>query len=80
VIPTWFLYLSGFSLVLLGGMQLQARPRAKGAGFYERFVNLGTLWSLVCIAVGVGIVLMALGYFTPFDRPAPHPQNTRRHS
>ena len=39
MVPTWFLYITGFSLVLLGIMQIQARPRPKGANFYERFVK-----------------------------------------
>jgi hypothetical protein len=71
MVPTWFLYVSGFSLVLLGVMQIQARPRAKGANLYDRFFNLGTFWSLLCITVGVAVVIMALGYWTPFDTPPP---------
>lgn len=71
MIPTWFLYIAGFSLILLGGMQIQQRPRQKGASFYERFVNVGTFWSLFCITVGVAIVVMALGYWSPFDHSAP---------
>jgi hypothetical protein len=78
IVPQWFLYVAGFSLILLGGMQIQARPREKDAGFYARFVNLGTLWSLLCIAVGSAVVAMALGYFTPFDRPAPPPPAKHR--
>jgi hypothetical protein len=71
MIPAWFLYISGFSLILLGGMQIQVRPRRPGDSLYQRFVNLGTLWSLLCIAVGVGVVAMALGYWQPFA-PPPH--------
>ena len=41
MVPTWFLYVSGFSLILLGIMQIQARPREKNANLYERFVNVG---------------------------------------
>lgn len=63
MIPTWFLYLGGFSLVILGGLQIVERPRRPGATVYERFVNVGTLWSLVCITIGVGLLLMALGYW-----------------
>ncbi len=77
MVPTWFLYISGLSLVLLGIMQIQARPRRKDATFYDRFVNVGTFWSLLCIAVGAAVLAMALGYWTPFDkrppeRPAKH--------
>jgi hypothetical protein len=65
IVPTWFLYVGGFSLMILGGLQIQARPRKKDDGFYQRFVNVGTLWSLCCIAVGTGLVVMALGWWTP---------------
>ena len=56
--PRWFLYVGGFSLAILAMLQLRTRPSPKGASFYARFVNLGTLWSLVCFAVGVGLVTM----------------------
>ncbi len=73
MVPTWFLYVSGFSMLLLGIMQLQARPRQKDDSAYQRFVNLGTLWSLCCLTVGVGMLLMALGYYTPeFLAPPAH--------
>jgi hypothetical protein len=39
------------------------RPRKPNATVVERFVNLGTFWSLICIAVGVGLLAMALGYW-----------------
>jgi hypothetical protein len=71
-VPPWFLYISGFSLILLGAMQIQARPHERGDSFYRRFVNLGTLWSLVCIAVGVCVVLIGLGWWEgPLGRPPP---------
>lgn len=74
MIPTWFLFLTGFSMLLLGGMQLQQRPKKPGAPFYERFVNLGTLWSLLCIAIGVGLLAMALGYWAgPLGVQSPSP-------
>jgi hypothetical protein len=63
MIPIWFLYLAGFSMVILGGLQIVHRPRKQGANLYQRFINLGTFWSLICIAVGVGLLLMALGYW-----------------
>jgi hypothetical protein len=69
MIPAWFLYISGFSLILLGGMQIQARPRKPDDSLYQRFVNVGTLWSILCIAVGIGVVAMALGYWQPFAVP-----------
>jgi hypothetical protein len=71
MVPSWFLYVTGFSLVILGVMQIQSRPRKKDANLYERFVNIGTMWSLICIAVGTAVVVMALGYWTPFDAPRP---------
>jgi hypothetical protein len=64
MIPTWFLYLTGFSMLILGCLQIVHRPRKPGASVYERFINLGTMWSLICIAVGVGLLLMALGYWS----------------
>ncbi len=63
MVPTWFLYLTGFSMLILGGLQIHHRPRRRGAGLYERFVNLGTFWSLLCISVGVGLLVIALGYW-----------------
>jgi hypothetical protein len=61
-VPTWFLYIGGFSLVILGALQIQQRPRKANDNFYTRFVNVGTLWSLCCIGVGTLLVLMALGW------------------
>jgi hypothetical protein len=70
IVPVWFLYIGGFSLIILGVMQIQARPRKKDDGFYARFINVGTLWSLCCITVGTGLLVMALGWWTPeFARP-----------
>ena len=65
MVPAWFLYIAGFSLMLLGVLQIQARPRKPNATLYDRFVNVGTLWSLCCITVGAGILLMATGWWTP---------------
>jgi hypothetical protein len=80
MIPTWFLYVAGFSMVMLGILQIQQRPRAPGDSFYRRFVNVGTLWSLLCISVGMGLLLMALGYWEgPLSRPAPAPRKHARH-
>jgi hypothetical protein len=74
MIPIWFLYLGGFSLVILGVLQMIHRPRKQGAPLVERFVNLGTFWSLLCITVGVGLLLMALGYWQgPLGLAAPPP-------
>ena len=63
MIPRWFLYIGGFSLALLAMLQMYTRPREPGAGLYRRFINLGTLWSLLCLSVGAGLVAMALGYW-----------------
>jgi hypothetical protein len=77
------LYIGGFSLVMLGGLQLHARPRQPGDSLYKRFVNLGTLWSLLCISVGTGLLLMALGYWDgplgAMRPPEPPPKLKRRH-
>jgi hypothetical protein len=80
MIPTWFLYLGGFSLLVLGVLQIRHRPRKPEASVYERFVNLGTLWSLICMAVGVGLLLMALGYWHgPLGAATPAPQKPPRY-
>ena len=70
MIPKWFLYVGGFSLMILGGLQLQARPRGAREVGLARWLNLGTAWSICCIAVGGYLVLMALGYV---DAPGPPP-------
>jgi hypothetical protein len=78
MIPLWFLYVGGISLFLLGALQIQQRPRQRGDGFYQRFVNVGTLWSLCCIGVGLWLVLMALGWVeVPGARPPPSPPSLR---
>jgi hypothetical protein len=79
MIPTWFLYLGGFSMVILGGLQIQQRPHQPGARFYDRFVNLGTFWSLLCIAVGVALLAMALGYWQGPNRAPPPPPHAPRY-
>jgi hypothetical protein len=80
MIPTWFLYLAGFSMVVLGALQIQQRPRNPGASVYQRFVNLGTFWSLLCVAVGVALLAMALGYLPgPVGAPPPEPKLPRYH-
>ncbi len=83
MIPRWFLYVGGFSLVILGALQIRARPREPGDSVYRRFVNVGTLWSLTCIAVGLGLLSMALGYWEgplgAMHPPDPPPKIKRRH-
>jgi hypothetical protein len=74
MIPVWFLYLAGFSMVILGVLQLVHRPHKPNASVAERFINLGTFWSLCCITVGVGLLAMALGYWQgPLGLAAPPP-------
>jgi len=80
VIPSWFLYLAGFSMMILGVMQIQQRPQGKGGGFYARFVNVGTFWSVLCILVGLALLAMALGYWQgPVAGPAPSAKPPRYH-
>jgi hypothetical protein len=75
VIPTWFLYVGGLSLIVLGGLQIKTRPRQPGDSLYTRFVNLGTMWSLLCITVGAGLLAIALGYWSgPLDRAPSAPE------
>jgi hypothetical protein len=68
-------------MLILGVLQIQARPRKKDDTLYQRFVNIGTLWSLCCITVGVGILLMALGYWTPsfLQGPQRPPVSSKKH-
>lgn len=63
MIPQWFVYLQGFAMLIMGVSLLAMRPRSKGDSLYTRFVNLGTLWALICCAVGVALLSMALGYW-----------------
>jgi hypothetical protein len=80
MIPTWFLYLAGFSMVILGVLQLLNRPHKEGAGLAERIINLGTFWSLLCITVGVALLAMALGYWQgPLGLSAPPPHKVPRY-
>jgi hypothetical protein len=76
VIPTWFLYVTGFSMLMLGVLQIQQRPRQPEDSLYRRFVNIGTVWSLTCLAVGCGLLLMALGYWSG---PLPQPKRLPPH-
>lgn len=64
MMPKWFLYLQGFAMLIMGVAQLRLRPREEGDSFYTRYINLGTLWSLLCCAVGIALLAMALGYWT----------------
>jgi hypothetical protein len=63
MIPQWFLYLQGFAMVIMGGALIRLRPAKKGASFYTRYVNIGTMWALICLSVGVYLLGMALGYW-----------------
>jgi hypothetical protein len=83
VIPRWFAYLQGFAMLILGVSMLVTRPREKGASLSARFVNLGTLWALVCCGVGAALLAMALGYWSwslpPAGAPAPAAGHHSRH-
>ena len=80
MIPTWFLYLAGFSMVILGVLQLIHRPHKPNASLAERFINLGTFWSLCCITVGIGLLAMALGYWSgPLGAGTPPPPKVPRY-
>lgn len=78
MIPRWFLYLQGFAMVIMGVSLLVLRPRKKGDSFYQRFVNIGTMWAIVCCVVGVALLSMALGYLDWTSAPAPRPPHARR--
>ncbi len=81
--PPWFLYIGGFSLVVLGLMQIAVRSGSRDDSIYKRFINIGTLWSLACMTVGAGLIAMALGYWEgPLGAMRPDPPETphkRRH-
>ncbi|HEX2572902.1 MAG TPA: hypothetical protein VH877_25345 [Polyangia bacterium] len=64
MMPRWFLYLQGFAMIIMGVAQLRLRPRAEDDSFYTRYINLGTMWSLICCAVGIALLGMAQGYWT----------------
>jgi hypothetical protein len=75
VIPRWFLYLQGFGMLIMGVSLIVMRPRKPDDGFYQRYVNIGTMWALVCCTVGVAMLAMALGYWQwppAAPPPAPH--------
>jgi hypothetical protein len=83
MIPRWFLYLQGFAMLIMGVALLGMRPRKKGDSLYKRYVNLGTMWALICCVVGAALLAMALGYLRwlePSPSAAPsRPAHTRRH-
>jgi hypothetical protein len=72
--PSWFLYLQGFAMLLMGSMLLVMRPRDPADPWAKRWLNAGTLWALCCVAVGVTLLSMALGYLQwPPHAPPRHP-------
>ena len=78
MIPSWFLYIQGFAMVIMGVALVRMRPRPKGASFYTRYVNLGTLWALVCCAVGGAMLAMALGWWSWPPRSLQKPTTSPR--
>ena len=78
MIPTWFLYLQGFGMLIMGTALIAIRPRKPGDSFYRRYVNLGTLWALACLVAGAGLLAMALGYLS-WNAPPPPPAAPTRH-
>jgi hypothetical protein len=81
MIPRWFLYLQGFAMVVMGVSLLALRPRRREDPFVRRWVHAGTLWALCCLAVGVALLAMALGYWSwpPAPRLAPPQQPQQQH-
>ena len=70
--PGWFLYVNGVALFVIGLALLRTRPRRPDDGLYRRYINLGTLWALLCCAVGVALCASAAGYFR-VTAPSPPP-------
>lgn len=74
MMPRWFLYLQGFAMLIMGVALIIQRPRKPGDGFYQRYVNLGTMWAIFCCVVGAALLAMAMGYWTwPPSSPGPAP-------
>lgn len=67
--PRWFVYLNGFAMLTLGVALLLTRPRRRGDSLAKRYANFGTLWALLCCAVGAVLLGFALGYLS-FPAPA----------
>jgi ABC-type Fe3+ transport system permease subunit len=79
VIPRWFLYLNGFAMLLLGGALIATRPKRAGESPLQRWFGLrgfwSTLWSTLCLTVGVALLAMALGYWRGPMAPPPPPKS-----
>ncbi len=79
-VPSWFWVLGGASLIVLGLLQLKARPSATEKNALARWLSAGVLWSLICIAVGVMLVLFAVGVLHgPNMNPTAPPTQRLRH-
>ena len=77
--PQWFLYLQGFAMLIMGVMLVRMRPHPPDAGFYTKYVNLGTLWALLCCATGIALLAMAQGYWDPFPKMPEKAPSIQRH-
>ena len=79
MIPQWFLWLQGFAMLIMGVGLLRLRPRPRGASFFVRYVNAGTIWALCCCAVGVALLALAAGWWTwpPRSLITPRPSTDR---
>ena len=77
MIPTWFLYVQGFGMLVMGIGLLVIRPRKPGDSWFGRYVNVGTLWAIGCTAAGVILLLMARGYLS-WNAPPHEPDQTHR--
>jgi hypothetical protein len=76
VVPSWFIYLNGFAMLILGVALIFTRPHKPGDSFYKRFVNFGTLWACLCVAMGVALLSLALGYWSLGGGPKTKPGRT----
>lgn len=63
--PPWFLWLSGFAMLLLGGLRLVTRRHEPSV--FRRWFHF--TWGCLCCAFGVTLLAMALGYLG--HRPPP---------
>jgi hypothetical protein len=64
--PLWFFTLGGAILVVTGVLQALVRPVRPGE---SRLLNRGTVFALVCVAMGVAAILLGQGLLPMGGQP-----------